>query len=122
MKLDRLMIELKREKPNSLSNEYLTRKLNEVEAIVQDYLETPIGARVSYEWPEDMDSDLIVDDPHDRLYMSYLKACVDYANEELESYANNKAQFEVDYEEWRACVIRHGDAPKTAPFKVRGWW
>lgn len=122
MKLERLILDVKKEKPNSLSNEYLTRKLNEVEAIVQDYLEIPIGQRISYEWPEDMDRELIVKEPHSRMYMSYMKACIDFANEELESYTNNQSQFQIDYEEWTGFCIRHGEAPKTAPAKVKGWW
>lgn len=122
MKLERLLYNVNKEKPNSLSNEYLTGKVNEVEAIVQTYLEVPISKRTSYKWPEDTDSDLIVPEPHSRLYMSYLKACIDLANEELESYTNNQAQFEIDYQEWTGYVTRNGIARRTAPVKIRGWW
>lgn len=122
MKLEKLMYDVNKEKPNSLSNEYLTGKVNEVEAIVQDFLEVPDADRVKYRWPDDSDKDLLVAEPYSRLYMSYLKACIDLANEELESYTNNQAQFGVDYQEWIGFIARHGLRPEVIPTKIRGWW
>lgn len=122
MTLGELLELIKKEKPTGLSHEFVTRKVNEVEAIVQDYLEIPIGRRVSYVWPDDKERKLIVDAPYSRMYAAYLKASIDFANEELESYTNNMAQFESDYDEWVDFVIRHGRAPRTAPVKIKGWW
>lgn len=122
MLLKQLIDQVKKEKPSNLSADYLTRKTNEVEAIVQEYLEVPIGERVSYVWPEDADKELKARDPYSRIYPAYLKACIDYTNEELESYVNNMAQFESDYAEFENFAASHGLVPQTAPMKIVGWW
>lgn len=122
MNLGTLLEQVKKEKPTGLSHEYLTTKANEVEHILQDYQEVPLGERVSYVWPEDSEEDLLAPEPYSRLYAFYIKACIDYANEELESYENNMAQFELAYSEWVDFIIRHGGVPRTAPVKVKGWW
>lgn len=121
MKLENLLTDVKKEKPTSLTNEYLTSRVNMIEASVQDFKEVPITERVSYEWPDNAQEHLIVEEPYSKLYISYLKACIDYANEELASYTNNQAQFSMDWDEWTAFMQRHGTAPKTAPSHIR-WW
>lgn len=121
MKLEQLLNDVKKEKPTSLTSEHLTARVNMVEASVQDFLEVPAAERVMYEWPDNGQETLIVEEPYSRLYVSYLKACIDYANEELQSYGNNQAQFESDWAEWVAYKQRHGTAPVTSPSFVR-WW
>lgn len=121
MKLEQLLNDVKKEKPTSLTSEHLTARVNMVEASVQDFLEVPAAERVMYEWPDNGQETLIVEEPYSRLYVSYLKACIDYANEELQSYGNNQAQFESDWAEWVAYKQRHGTAPVTSPNYVR-WW
>lgn len=122
MILEELLKQTKAEKSSSLSNEHLVTLLNEVEAIVQDYLEIPSEERKKYIWPDDNDAVLIVAEPHSRLYMSYLKARIDFINEEYESYVNNQAQFEVDFQEFGNYASKHGLIRATTPTKITGWW
>ena len=75
-----------------------------------------------YIWKNDGDTELIVRPPYDALYKSYLKAKIDYANEEYESYANNQAQFTSDYENWQAYAMRSGMVINDMPDSFRNWW
>ena len=56
------------------------------------------------------------------MYISYLKAKIDYAMEEYESYATNQAQFEADLAEWKAWAIREGKIYTKFPTKIKNWW
>ena len=60
--------------------------------------------------------------PYDVMYISYLKAKIDYAMEEYESYATNQAQFEADLAEWKAWAIREGKIHTKFPTKIKNWW
>ena len=74
MTLLELLNKVNTEKPNSFSNEYLMNLVNEVEAQVYDYLETPESMRIYHvlseietvEEPEDigLDGELLIPDPY----------------------------------------------------------
>lgn len=122
MILQDLIAEVKKEKSTSLTDGELVGKLNEIESIVQDFLKTPSTERVSYSWEKDKAKTLVVGEPYSVMYGSYLKAQIDYVNEELQSYANNQAQFSADYDEWAAFAVRTGLYPKRENTSITGWW
>lgn len=122
MKIATLIESVTREKPNAFSRDDLTDYVNEIEAMVQDYIGIEPEDMVRYVWKNDGDRELMVKPPYDMLYKSYLKAKIDYANEEYESYANNQAQFADDYEDWQAYAMRSGLVINDTPEAYKNWW
>lgn len=112
MTLRDLINKISEEKPNSFSEAKLISFVNEIEAEVAEELymdETPV---YTYEHDEELDRELLVPAPYDRLYISYVKAMIDYSNEEYDSYANNQAQHVQDYRDFVDWVVRTGQAQK----------
>ena len=122
MKLSECIQEVRQEKPNTFGEDTLTGYINELEAMVQNYLGVEPGDFVVYDWREDGSKELIVKHPHDVMYKSYLKAKMDYANEEYHSYQNNQAQFSADYEEWQAHALSRGEVNSKLPTGIKNWW
>lgn len=123
MTLGELIEKVKTEKPNSFRYEYLTRIVNDVEAMIYDYLETKPENREVYSWPEDKDVKLVAPAPYDCLYESYLKAQLDYANEEYDLYDVNQEQFTLDMESFRAYAMRKGLVDTSdLPQQIKNWW
>lgn len=133
MTLLELLNKVNTEKPNSFSNGYLMNLVNEVEAQVYDYLETPDSMRIYHvlseietvEDPEDtgLDGELLIPDPYSTAYESYIRARLDYANEEFDLYANDTEQFNSDMDSWKAYAMRHGQVDTSdLPNKITNWW
>lgn len=133
MTLLELLNKVNTEKPNSFSNEYLMNLVNEVEAQVYDYLETPDYMRIYHvrseietvEEPEEtgLDGELLMPDPYSTAYESYIRARLDYANEEFDLYANDTEQFNSDMDSWKAYAMRHGQVDTSdLPTKITNWW
>lgn len=112
MTIRELINKISDEKPNSFSEAKLISFVNEVEAEVAEELhmdkeDVPVYV---YEHDEDLDKVLLIPAPYDRLYISYVKAMIDYTNEEYDSYANNQAQHVQDYRDFVDWVVRTGQA------------
>lgn len=133
MTLLELLNKVNTEKPNSFSNQYLMNLVNEVEAQVYDYLETPESMRIYHvlseietvEDPEDtgLDGELLIPDPYSTAYESYIRARLDYANEEFDLYANDTEQFNSDMDSWKAYAMRHGQVDTSdLPAQITNWW
>lgn len=123
MTLSELIAKVNREKPNAFSNEVLTGYVNEVEAIVYNFIETDEEERRYYTWADDQATELVVKAPYDTMYESYVKAKIDYATEEYQSYANNQAQFSSDVEAWEAYAMRkHQVNTSELPKQIINWF
>ena len=110
MTINKLLNKIRDEKPNSFGNERLIAFINEIEVEVADQLRmTPDDVPV-YTTSTDGDTELLATAPYDRLYVSYVKAMIDYANEEYDSYANNQAQHVQDFRDFVDWVVRTGQA------------
>ena len=109
MTLRELLNKISDEKPNSFSDAKLISFVNEVEAEVAEELHID-SAPVYTDADADLDKILLVTAPYDRLYISYVKAMIDYTNEEYDSYANNQAQHVQDYRDFVDWVVRTGQA------------
>ena len=115
MTITALIEKIQEEKPNTFTAEKLLSFINEIETEVADQLFIDF---VPYE--EVDDTDLLVPAPYDRLYVSYVKSQVDYANEEYASYQNNAAQHVQDFRDFVDWVVRTGQAVNsTLPRKIR---
>ena len=103
MTIQELINKVNTEKPNSFPEDKLLQFVNEIEERVSEELREEDDF-IPYE--EIDDEELKVPAPYDKLYVSYLKAQIDYANEEIESYANNQAQHELDFDNFADWVVR----------------
>lgn len=112
MTLRDLLNKISDEKPNSFSEAKLISFVNEVEAEVAEELHLE-DVPVYTDNHVDLDETLLVHAPYDRLYISYVKAMIDYTNEEYESYANNQAQHVQDYRDFVDWVVRTGQAARN---------
>lgn len=100
-------------KPNAFSPEAKTAWLSEVEGDVQTkvLLFAPEEV-ISYSWERDANKELLVTPPHDKLYVEYLAARIDYANGEYDKYANTMQMFNAFWNEfvaWFANTYRPAD-------------
>lgn len=78
-------------KPNAFSNRVKVLWLNALEGrIAADVLLlAPEEVRgLSYRYPEDLDTELLITPPHDDLYLLWLQAKIDEANGEYDKYQN----------------------------------
>lgn len=121
MKLSEAIERVKLEKPHSYSENHCTLFITEAEMQVQDFLGIPTEERIKYNWEQDGNKELIAPAPYDRLYISWLKAKIDYSNEEYESYANNQDQFNADMAEYQAWAIREGKVINNN-LRFKNWW
>ena len=112
MTLRDLLNKISDEKPNSFSEAKLISFVNEVEAEVAEELRVE-DVPVYEDNHTDLDKVLLVEAPYDRLYVSYVKAMIDYTNEEYESYANNQAQHVQDFRDFVDWVVRTGQVARN---------
>ena len=105
MTINAILAKIKDEKPNSFGDDRLIAFINEIEAEVAEQLHVE-PAPVYENTTEGKQVQLLLEHPYDRLYVSYVKAQIDYANEELESYANNQAQHVQDFRDFVDWVVR----------------
>lgn len=115
MTISALINRIKEEKPNTFTDEKLLSFINEVE------WETAEDLCVVFEPYTQVDStELLVPEPYSRLYVSFVKSQVDYANEEYASYQLNQEQHVQDYKDFVDWVVRTGQAVEnTMPSRFR---
>lgn len=106
MTIQALIDQVQDEKPNSFGTDRLLGFINEIEADVAEQvnLDAPIYTE------EDLDKELMVPAPYDSLYVSYVKARIDYADEEYASYQNNQMQYVQDFRDFLDWVVRTNQA------------
>lgn len=104
MKLKEASDFVQRVKPHAFSHDDVVQWINEVEGYVQSevFLWDVAHNCVRYEWDRNEDTELLVKPPHDKLYLSYLKAKIDFNNGEYDRYANSMAMYNADLVEFEA--------------------
>ncbi len=102
MTIETLIAKVQEEKPNSFTDQKLVTFVNEIEAETAEQL----GVDAPLYTTDMMQKDLLVPAPYDRLYVSYVKSQIDYANEEYDSYQNNAAQHVQDFMDFSNWVVR----------------
>lgn len=117
MTLTTLIQQVCEEKPNSFKPEKLTSFVNEIEAQIND--ELGMEEFEPYDFAKDGAVELLAPAPYDRLYKSYLKAQIDYANEEIELYSNNISQHNQDYSDYLDYIVREDKAINTVPVRFK---
>ena len=101
MTIRALIDKVKEEKPNTFTDAKMLSFINEIEEDVAEQL------HVDFEQYTTVDTtELFAPAPYDRLYVSYLKAMVDYANEEYASYQLNAEQHVQDFTDFINYIVR----------------
>lgn len=118
MLLSKLIESVKEEKPNNFELDKLTDFVNDIESQIVDEIGGLDGWQ-PYTYEDDAGVELLAKRPYDRLYKSYLKAQIDYANEEYDSYANNVAQHNQDYSDYLDYLVRERESVNTLPSRFK---
>lgn len=106
-----------RVRPNDLELEDQLRWLSELDGKIMTevmLLDASETFAVRYT-EEDMQKELLVGFPYDKIYVPYLMAMIDFANGEYDRYQNDKAIFDGFYGEyvrWFARVYKPADTKK----------
>lgn len=114
-----LLNKISKEKPNSFSEADLISFVNEVEAEVAEQLHEFEAPVYTFEHDDELDRILLAPAPYDRLYISYVKMQMDFANEEWDSYANDQAQHVQDFRDFTDWVVRENVAGSKLPRRFR---
>lgn len=94
-------------KPNAFDAATKIIWINEVEGMAQtDVMLIAADDIVTH---TDVDDELLVPAPHDKLYRSYLCAMIDFANGEYDKYNNAMTLFNRQYSEYTEWYIRTYD-------------
>lgn len=105
MTIKGLIDKVQEEKPNTFSDEKLLSFINEIEEDVAEQLNEEFEPYTDVD-----DTELMAPAPYDRLYVSYLKAMIDYANEEYASYQLNAEQHAQDFTDYINWIVRNNIA------------
>ena len=109
MTLREVINKISDEKPNSFSEAKLISFVNEVEHEVAEELHLAVEDIPTYtDNHTDLDKTLLVPAPYDRLYISYVKAMIDFSNEEYGSYQLNQEQHVQDFRDFLDWAVRTG--------------
>ncbi len=118
MKLSTVLAMVDEIKPNAFSASTKTVWLNEIEGLVQtEVLLVRIEEIISYDYETDVDTELLVPAPHNKIYAAYLMAQIDFANGEYKKYQNAMELFNSyfgEYQRWFAQNYRPADTHPDA--------
>lgn len=109
MTIQALINKVQEEKPNTFSTEKYIAFINEIEADVADQMNLDVPVYTE----DDLTEELLVTAPYDRLYVSYVKSQIDYANEEYPSYQLNAEQHMQDFSDFVNWIVRTGQTDKS---------
>ena len=109
MTIQSLINKVQEEKPNTFQTNKYLEYITEIEADVADQVNMDIPVYTE----DDLDAELIVPAPYDRLYVSYVKAMIDYANEEYASYQLNQMQHVQDFTDFVNWLVRTGQNDRS---------
>lgn len=113
MTIRELLTKINDEKPHSFSDAKIISFVNEIEPAVAEQLKVTT-IPVYTDDHDKLDTALLAANPYDRLYVSYVKAQIDYANEEYGSYQLNTQQYNQDRDDFEDWVVRTGQAVATS--------
>lgn len=109
MTIQSLINKVQEEKPNTFQTNKYLEYITEIEADVADQVNMDIPVYTE----DDLGAELIVPAPYDRLYVSYVKAMIDYANEEYASYQLNQMQHVQDFTDFVNWLVRTGQNDRS---------
>jgi hypothetical protein len=108
-------------KPNTYSDEDKIRWLSTLDGFVKEHIiDTHEGGeRVvfrGYDETTSLETELLVPAPHDHIYIHWLEAQIDYANDEYDRYENTMDMYNTAYDNFKNYYNRT-HMPKGKKFK-----
>lgn len=120
MKLGKIIELVNELKPNAYSEEHLTRWVTDVENYAIEGVFNRIDGRnyeyVQYEYEKDRETELLIPEPYEEVYVHYLCSKIDYWDREMEAYNNSASMYNAAYKNF-AAYMRRNYRPKSLPDK-----
>lgn len=76
------------------------------------------GEGVTYSFPEDMDTQLLIPHPYEGIYALYLEAQIDLHNKDYEDYNNTVLAYTAKLEEFKRAYIRDNRPKSAGPIRL----
>ena len=107
LKLREVIEYASRIKPHTFDNDTLTVWINECEGHIQTEVIgiAPVDI-ISYSYDENAETELILTQPHSKLYGYYLAAMIDFAHGEYQNYENTMKMYNACLDEFAKWFIR----------------
>ena len=113
--VNRVTAYIDRVKPNVYTDEDKFNWISTLEGLVAREVMGEEGPE--YEFPKDVDTELMVPSPFDDIYQLYVGAMIDFHNREYGQYNNTAAMFEERLEQCKAWYIRNNASCNRVNFK-----
>ena len=110
-------------KPNAIGLEQKYQYINEVEGMIQSdvMLRRSDDIRVYDMNADNETTELLAKPPHDKIYIAYLSAMIDFANGEYNKYANTIEVFNTYLAEYHRWYFKHFH-PADGECEERGYY
>lgn len=102
--------------PNTYDDESKFQWMMELDGLVARevmQMEEPPG----YSYPEDMDTELLIPRPYDRVYALYMEAMIDLQNRDYDGYNNTIQVFDALFSKYKKAHIRENRPASAGYFK-----
>lgn len=106
-------------KPNAYEEEAKFAWLQELDGMVARVV-MQLPEPVAYEYPADMDTELLVPAPFDGIYALYMMAMIDFHNREIADYNNTMLMFNTKFDEYKKAYIREHMPRQAGGYKKLG--
>lgn len=103
MRVSEAMVRADGLRMNTVSEEQKAAWLYELEGQLAEMMRVPVPP---FRWPEE-DRKLLLPPPHEEVYSLYLVCKIDYYNQEMDLYANDRAMYDGALAEARGWWRRH---------------
>ena len=113
--VNRVTAYIDRVKPNVYTDEDKFNWISTLEGLVAREVMGEEGPE--YEFPKDVDTELMVPSPFDDIYQLYVGAMIDFHNREYDQYNNTAAMFEERLGQYEAWYIRNNPSCNRVNFK-----
>ena len=113
--VNRVTAYIDRVKPNVYTDEDKFNWISTLDGLVAREVMGEEGPE--YEFPKDVDTELMVPSPFDDIYQLYVGAMIDFHNREYDQYNNTAAMFEERLEQFKAWYIRNNPSCNRVNFK-----
>lgn len=102
--------------PNAYSQEQKTAWISELEGRIGLNVQLlPREALHRYTYPEDLEKELLLEFPHDDLYLAYLRAMIDLNNGEMDRYAVSAQVYNAKYGDYLRWYARTYEPAQAMP-------
>ena len=101
--------------PNGYDEETKFRWMAELDGLVaREVMQLPEPP--GYEYPRDMDRELLIPEPFKRVYELYMEAMIDLANRDYHGYNNTITMFDALFAKYKKAYIRENRPASAGNF------